>query len=294
MQPSALTPHLAALEAESLRILRESFAAFKRPVLLYSIGKDSSVLLHLALKAFAPAPLPFSLLHVDTGFKFKEMISFRDAVVRKYNLNLLVESNPAAFSPLTHEAGIYTQAMKTVPLRAALDKYNIDCAIGGARRDEEKSRAKERIFSLRGAGHTWNPRMQRGEFFNMHHTHLDEGSSMRVFPLSNWQEIDIWHYIRAENIEIVPLYFAKPRPVFEQNGQLISAEFQPPNRPFQELNVRFRTLGCAPLTAAVRSDATTLDAIIEELKITKHSERIGRVIDHGSSSMEEKKREGYF
>jgi sulfate adenylyltransferase subunit 2 len=289
-----LNPHLAALEAESIRILRESYSSFKSPCLLYSIGKDSSVLLHLALKAFAPAPLPFLLVHVDTGYKFAEMITFRDHIIAKHSLNLHVEKNPAALSPFKHEAGVYTREMKTVPLRVALDRFKIDCAIGGARRDEEKSRAKERVFSFRGQGHNWNPRAQRGEFFNLYNLHLIEGESMRCFPLSNWQEIDIWHYIKEENIEIVPLYFAKPRPVFEQNGQLISMEHQPASREAKMLNVRFRTLGCAPLTAGVASNATTLDEIIQELETTKHSERIGRVIDHGSSSMEDKKREGYF
>ncbi len=294
--------HLKALEAEAIGILREAQARFARPVLLYSIGKDSSVLYHLARKAVAPAALAMPLLHVDTTYKFREMIAFRDALAARDRIEMIVRTNHEALgqgmNPFDHDASVYTAAMKTVALRQALDEHGFDVAIGGARRDEERSRAKERIFSLREPGHRWEPRNQRPEFFGLYNTRLAPGATMRCFPLSNWTELDIWRYIEAERIPIVPLYYARPRPVVRRNGQLIMVDdgrlpLQPDER-VETLTVRFRTLGCYPLTAAVESDATDNAAIIRELLHTRHSERIGRVIDHVGSSMEDKKREGYF
>ncbi len=294
--------HLKALEAEAIGILREARARFQRPVLLYSIGKDSSALLHLARKAFAPTRLPFPLLHVDTTWKFREMIAFRDALVAREGVDLIKATNAAALSegmnPFDYDASTYTAAMKTVPLRQAIDAHGFDVAIGGARRDEERSRAKERIFSLREPGHVWDPRNQRPEFFGLYNTLLEPGATMRCFPLSNWTELDVWRYIEAEQIPVVPLYFAKERPVVRRNGQMIMVDDERfrllPGETVEMVRVRFRTLGCYPLTAAIESDAASIPDIIRELLATKHSERVGRIIDHVGSSMEDKKREGYF
>lgn len=294
--------HIRELEAESIRILRESRARFKRPVMLYSVGKDSSVLLHLAQKAFAPTAIPFPILHVNTRFKFREMICFRDKVLKRTQVTLIEKVNESALAdgmnPFDHDASVYTAAMKTVPLREAIDEHGFDVAIGGARRDEEKSRSKERIFSLREPGHIWDPRNQRPEFFNLFNTNLEPGATMRCFPLSNWTEIDIWRYILSENIDVVPLYFSENRPVVRRGGQIIMVDDDRfPVRPHEQVEhveVRFRTLGCYPLTAAVESKARTVEDIIEELLQTKRSERVGRIIDHVGSSMEDKKREGYF
>jgi len=294
---------LDELEAEALHIFRETAAAFRNPVLLYSIGKDSSVLLHLARKAFYPAPIPFPLMHVDTTWKFKEMITFRDRVVAELGLDLRIAQNEAAVnegvSPFTHGAHEYTRLMKTVALREGIDRHGFDAAIGGARRDEERSRAKERIFSLREPGHRWEPRKQRPEFWRTANTKLAEGQSMRVFPLSNWTELDVWRYIRREAIEIPDLYLSAPRPVVERDGVLIMVDDE--RFPLQEgelvqtRSVRFRTLGCYPLTGAVDSSATNLDALIAEMETSKISERAGRLIDgEGGGSMEAKKAEGYF
>ncbi len=294
---------LDALEAEAIHILREVAGAFHRPVLLYSIGKDSSVLLHLAIKAFAPGRVPFPVLHIDTTWKFREMIAFRDATARQLGLDLRVHTNHEAvaegITPFTHGAHEYTRIMKTVALRQALDAGGFDAAIGGARRDEERSRAKERVFSLREPGHRWEPRKQRPEFWRWANTELAEGQTMRVFPLSNWTELDVWHYIRREAIPVVPLYFAAPRPVVKRNGQLIMVDderypLEPGESPEQRL-VRFRTLGCYPLTAAVESDAADLDTLLAEMATDRRSERAGRLIDgEGGGSMEAKKTEGYF
>ena len=297
-----MSEHLRSLESEAIGILREAAAASPRAVLLYSIGKDSSVLLHLALKAFAPAPLPFPLLHIDTRYKFREMIDFRDRIASEKPIRLITWTNEQALAegmnPFDHDASVYTAAMKTVALRAALDHHGFDIAIGGARRDEERSRAKERVFSLREKGHVWDPRNQRPEFFGLYNTALEPGTSLRCFPLSNWTEMDIWRYIEAENIDIVPLYFAMPRPVVSRGGQWImvdDARFRlAPDEVIRTETVRFRTLGCYPLSAAIESTATTVGAIIEEIATARRSERVGRVIDHVGSSMEEKKREGYF
>lgn len=297
-----MSPHLKALETESIGILREAAARFERPVLLYSIGKDSSVLLHLAKKAFAPAPMPFPLLHVDTTFKFQEMIAFRDAVVARDGLTLLRVVNEEALAdgmnPFDFDSAVYTATMKTTPLRRIIDLKGYDVALGGARRDEERSRAKERVFSLRLPGHVWDPRSQRPEVFGLYNTALPPGATMRCFPLSNWTELDIWRYIGAENIAVVPLYFAKPRPVVLRHGQLIPVDDDRfrflPGETAEHRVVRFRTLGCYPLTAAIESTATTVDDIITELIASRISERSGRIIDHSGSSMEEKKREGYF
>jgi sulfate adenylyltransferase subunit 2 len=290
---------LDVLEAEAIHILREVAGAFRRPVLLYSIGKDSSVLLHLAVKAFAPGRVPFPVLHIDTGWKFREMIAFRDATAARLGLDLRVHTNPEDVTPFTHGAHEYTRIKKTVALRQALDAAGFDAAIGGARRDEERSRAKERVFSLREPGHRWEPRKQRPEFWRSANTRLADGQSMRVFPLSNWTELDVWHYIRREKIPVVPLYFAQQRPVVERDGKLIMVDDDRyPLRPGEEpvlRDVRFRTLGCYPLTGAIESNATTLPEIIEEMLLAKNSERQGRVIDHDEAgSMEQKKREGYF
>lgn len=295
--------HLQRLESESIHILREVAAEFRKPVMLYSIGKDSSVLLHLAMKAFAPGKPPFPLLHVDTTWKFREMIEFRDQRMRELGLDLLVHVNPDGVAqdigPFSHGSARHTDVMKTQALRQALDAHGFDAAIGGARRDEEKSRAKERIFSHRSAAHRWDPKNQRPELWSLYNTLLAPGESMRVFPLSNWTELDIWDYILAERIPIVPLYFAAPRPVVERDGALIMVDdarmpLQPGEAP-QWRSVRFRTLGCYPLTGAVPSTATTLPEIVQEMMSSRSSEREGRVIDRDSAaSMERKKAEGYF
>ncbi|MBX3694222.1 MAG: sulfate adenylyltransferase subunit CysD [Steroidobacteraceae bacterium] len=295
--------HLDRLEAESIHILREVFAACERPVLLYSIGKDSSVLLHLAARACHPGRLPLPLLHVDTGWKFREMIAFRDATARQLGLELIVHRNEAGLragvSPFTHGSAAYTDIMKTQALREALDAHGFDAAIGGARRDEERSRAKERIFSLRSAQHRWDPRRQRPELWNLYNTRHGPGESLRVFPLSNWTELDVWQYIARERIDVVPLYFAAERPVVERDGQLIMVDdgrlpLAPGERPVLR-RVRFRTLGCYPLTAAMPSEAASVADIVRELEGVRVSERQGRLIDHdGAASMERKKREGYF
>ncbi|MEZ5115690.1 MAG: sulfate adenylyltransferase subunit CysD [Candidatus Nanopelagicales bacterium] len=294
---------LDELEAEAIHVFRETAAAFRNPVLLYSIGKDSSVLLHLALKAFAPAPLPFPVMHIDTTWKFREMIEFRDRRARELGLDLRIATNTEAVeqgvSPFTHGTHEYTRIMKTVALRDGIDRYGFDCAIGGARRDEERSRAKERVFSLREPGHRWDPRKQRPEFWRTANTTLAQGQTMRSFPLSNWTELDIWRYIRREGIEIVDLYFSQPRPVVERDGVLIMVDderfpLQPGEEP-QLRSVRFRTLGCYPLSGAVESYAADLDTLIAEMEESKISERAGRLIDgEGGGSMEAKKAEGYF
>ena len=294
---------LKALESESIEILRETAAAFRNPVMMYSIGKDSSVLLHLAKKAFYPAPIPFPLLHIDTTWKFKEMISFRDEVVAKAGVKLLVHTNQegvaAGASPFKTGISEYTRIMKTVALRQALDQYAFDAAIGGSRRDEEKSRAKERIFSVRDEGHKWDPRNQRPELWRTYNTRLAPGQTMRVFPLSDWTEIDVWRYILQENIEVNPLYFAKERPMVKRGDQLIMIDDErypllDAEKP-EMLKVRFRTLGCYPLTAAVKSTATSITEIVEEVFSVKLSERATRLIDGAAEdSMEKKKTEGYF
>ena len=294
---------LEELEAEAIHIYRETAAAFRNPVLLYSIGKDSSVLLHLALKAFAPAPLPFPVMHIDTTWKFREMIEFRDLRAGQLGLDLRIAKNEAAMaegvSPFTHGTHEYTRLMKTVALREGIDRYGFDAAIGGARRDEERSRAKERIFSLREPGHRWDPRKQRPEFWRTANTTLSEGQSMRVFPLSNWTELDVWRYIEREDIPIPSLYLAKPRPVVERDGVLIMVDDDRfPLREGEQAqlrSVRFRTLGCYPLSGAVESTADTIADLIAEMESSNVSERAGRLIDgEGGSSMESKKAEGYF
>jgi sulfate adenylyltransferase subunit 2 len=295
--------HLARLEAESIFIMREVASEFSNPVMLYSIGKDSSVMLHLAMKAFYPAKPPFPLLHVDTTWKFREMIAFREDTVRRLGLNLLVHINEdgvrRGINPFDSGASIHTQVMKTESLKQALDKYGFDAAFGGARRDEEKSRAKERIFSFRTATHAWDPKNQRPELWNLYNTKVHKGESIRVFPLSNWTELDIWEYILAENIPIVPLYYAAKRPVVARDGALIMKDDDRmqlrAGEKAEERLVRFRTLGCYPLTGAVESPAATLEEIVAEMLTARTSERQGRVIDHDeSASMEKKKREGYF
>ena len=295
--------HLDELEAEAVHILRETVASFERPVLMYSIGKDSTVLLHLALKAFWPAKPPFPLLHVDTTWKFLEMIAHRDRVVREHGLELIVHTNAAGLkegvSPVSHGSKLYTDVMKTQALRQALAAGRFDAAIGGARRDEEKSRAKERIFSFRDQHHRWEPKTQRPELWNLFNTRVLPGESMRVFPLSNWTELDVWLYIHRHGLGVVPLYFARERPVVERDGTLILVDddrlpLRSGERP-QMRRVRFRTLGCYPLSGAIESDADTLPKVIEEMLLARSSERQGRLIDHDvSGSMEEKKREGYF
>ena len=295
--------HLKQLEAESIHIIREVVAEFDNPVMLYSIGKDSAVMLHLALKAFFPGKLPFKLLHVDTDWKFKEMIEFRSHMAKKYDLDILVHKNQEGLDqgvgPFTHGSSKHTDIMKTQALKQALDKYGFDAAFGGARRDEEKSRAKERVYSFRDRNHRWDPKNQRPELWNIYNARLNRGESIRVFPLSNWTELDIWQYIHLEGIEIVPLYFADKRPVVERDGMLINVNDDRmellPGEKIEHRNVRFRTLGCYPLTGAVESDAQTLPEIIQEMLLTTTSERQGRAIDHDSSgSMEKKKQEGYF
>jgi sulfate adenylyltransferase subunit 2 len=295
--------HLQRLEAESIHILREVVAECERPVMLYSIGKDSSVLLHLAMKAFYPAPPPFPLLHVDTTWKFREMIAFRDATAARLGVQLIVHINKDGLArgigPFTHGSAVHTDVMKTQALKQALDQYGFDAAFGGARRDEEKSRAKERVVSFRSAQHRWDPKRQRPELWRLYNTRKSKGESLRVFPLSNWTELDIWQYIYLENIPIVPLYFSKQRPIVERDGALIMVDdermpLHDGERPAMRW-VRFRTLGCYPLTGAVESRADTLPAIIQEMLLTTSSERQGRVIDHDSAaSMEKKKQEGYF
>ena len=295
--------HLKQLEAESIHIIREVAAEFENPVMLYSIGKDSSVMLHLALKAFYPGKPPFPLLHVDTTWKFREMIAFRDHMAKKTGMELLVHINQdgvaAGIGPFSHGSAKHTDVMKTEGLKQALNKYQFDAAFGGARRDEEKSRAKERVYSFRDKNHRWDPKNQRPELWNIYNSQIDKGESIRVFPLSNWTELDIWQYIYLENIEIVPLYFAAERPVVNRDGMLIMVDDE--RMPLREGEkpelrpVRFRTLGCYPLTGAVESTAATLPEIIQEMLLTKTSERQGRAIDHDSAgSMEKKKMEGYF
>lgn len=295
--------HLEKLEAESIHILREVVATFQSPVMLYSIGKDSAVMLHLARKAFYPGKLPFPLLHVDTTWKFSEMIRFRDRIANEFDLDLIVHINPEGLKnnigPISHGAAIHTDLMKTEALKQALNKYGFDAAFGGARRDEEKSRAKERIFSFRNADHRWNPKQQRPEIWNIYNGRIHKGQSVRVFPLSNWTELDIWQYIYQENIPIVSLYLAKERPVIERNGNLIMVDDNRfPIRSDEQISnrmVRFRTLGCYPLTAAIPSQAITLKDVVQEIIRSKSSERQGRIIDHDeNASMELKKKEGYF
>lgn len=297
------TSHLDRLEAESIHIIREVAAESRNPVLLYSIGKDSSVLLHLALKAFYPGRLPFPLLHIDTTWKFREMIAFRERRARELGLSLIVHTNQdglsAGVTPFTSGSRLYTDIMKTQALKQALDKYGFDTALGGARRDEEKSRAKERVFSLRSAGHRWDPKRQRPEPWRLYNTRMLPGESLRVFPLSNWTELDVWTYIARENIPIVPLYFAKQRPVVRRDGTWIMRDDERlkllPGETETQREVRFRTLGCYPLTGAIESSAATVEDIIAEMRLSRVSERQGRLIDHdGGASMEQKKEEGYF
>ncbi|MEB3766591.1 sulfate adenylyltransferase subunit CysD [Acinetobacter sp. MD2] len=295
--------HLKQLEAESIHIIREVAAEFENPVMLYSIGKDSAVMLHLAMKAFYPAKLPFPLMHVNTGWKFKDMITFRDAMVKKLGLELIEHKNLEGMeqniNPFDHGSSKYTDIMKTQALKQALDKYQFDAAFGGARRDEEKSRAKERVYSFRDTKHRWDPKNQRPELWNIYNGKVNKGESIRVFPLSNWTELDIWQYIYLENIPLVPLYLAAERPVVERNGTLIMIDDE--RFPLREgevpemKSVRFRTLGCYPLTGAVESTADTLPEIIQEMLLATSSERQGRMIDHDEAgSMEKKKQEGYF
>ena len=295
--------HLQQLEAESIHIIREVVAGFENPVMLYSIGKDSAVMLHLARKAFYPAPPPFPLLHVDTTWKFQEMIKFRDRMAAECGLDLIVHVNTEGvekgISPFTHGSALYTDVMKTEGLKQALDKYKFDAAFGGARRDEEKSRAKERVFSFRSANHRWDPKNQRPELWSLYNTRIKPGESIRVFPISNWTELDVWQYIHLENIPIVPLYYSAVRPVVERDGMLIMVDDERlellPGEEVQHKSVRFRTLGCYPLTGAVESEADTLPEIIQEMLLTRTSERQGRLIDHDQAgSMEKKKQEGYF
>ena len=295
--------HLKQLEAESIHIIREVAAEFENPVMLYSIGKDSAVMLHLALKAFYPAKLPFPLLHVDTGWKFKDMITFRDNMAKTHGFDLIVHQNKegvdAGINPFDHGSSKYTDIMKTQGLKQALDKYGFDAAFGGARRDEEKSRAKERVYSFRDSKHRWDPKNQRPELWNLYNGKVNKGESIRVFPLSNWTELDIWQYIYLENIALVPLYLAAERPVVERSGTLIMVDDERMRLKEGEVpqmkSVRFRTLGCYPLTGAVESTANTLPEIIQEMLLATSSERQGRMIDHDEAgSMEKKKQEGYF
>ena len=295
--------HLAKLESESIHIIREVASEFENPVMLYSIGKDSAVMLHLALKAFLPGKLPFKLLHVDTTWKFKEMIKFRDVIKKKYDLDLLVHINNEGvknnIGPITHGSKLHTDVMKTQALKQALNKYKFDAAFGGARRDEEKSRAKERIFSFRDQHHHWDPKNQRPELWNLYNTKIDKGESVRVFPLSNWTELDVWQYIYEENIEIVPLYLAAIRPVIKRDNLLLMVDDKrldvKEHETIENKLVRFRTLGCYPLTGAIESSAKSVEEIILELIKSKNSEREGRAIDKDQiGSMEKKKQEGYF
>src|SRR3954470_16130608 len=301
--PSVLPLHLRRLEAESIHIMREVVAEFRNPVMLYSIGKDSSVMLHLAMKAFYPSKPPFPLMHVDTTWKFREMIKFRDETAKRLGLKLIVHINQdgvkRGINPITSGSSVHTHVMKTEGLKQALDLHGFDAAFGGARRDEEKSRAKERIFSFRSQGHAWDPRNQRPELWNLFNTRIKQGETIRVFPLSNWTELDIWHYIMLEQIPVVPLYFAKARPVVKRGGTWIMVDderlpLQPGEKPQMRV-VRFRTLGCYPLTGAIESDANSLEDIVAEMRSARVSERQGRLIDSDeAASMEKKKREGYF
>lgn len=301
--PEHRMTHLKQLEAESIHIIREVAAEFDNPVMLYSIGKDSTVMLHLARKAFAPGKPPFPLLHVNTTWKFREMIEFRDRMAAEAGMELLSHTNPeglaANINPFDHGSSKYTDVMKTQALKQALDHYGFDAAFGGARRDEEKSRAKERVYSFRDRFHRWDPKVQRPELWNLYNGRINKGESIRVFPLSNWTELDIWQYLYLEKIEIVPLYFSAVRPVVERDGMLIMVDDErmplKPGEVPEMKSVRFRTLGCYPLTGAVESTASTLPEIIQEMLVTRTSERSGRAIDHDESgSMEKKKREGYF
>jgi sulfate adenylyltransferase subunit 2 len=303
MSGTSRSNHLQQLEDESIHIMREVAAQFSKPVMLYSIGKDSSVMLHLAMKAFFPSKPPFPLMHVDTTWKFKDMIAFRDERAKTLGLDLIVHINQEGLrqgiGPFTHGSAVHTDVMKTLGLKQALDQYGFDAAFGGARRDEEKSRAKERIFSFRTSSHRWDPKNQRPELWRLFNGRVHKGESIRVFPLSNWTELDIWQYIMAEDIPVVPLYFAKERPVVERDGALIMVDddrmpLKAGEKP-QMRRVRFRTLGCYPLTGAIESDATTIEDIVRETLTATYSERQGRVIDHDQSgSMEKKKQEGYF
>jgi sulfate adenylyltransferase subunit 2 len=301
--PTRALGHLDRLEAESIHILRETVAETERPVMLYSIGKDSAAMLHLALKAFYPSKPPFPLLHVNTMWKFNEMIAFRDKTIKELGLDMLEYINPQGIdmkiSPFDHGSKLHTQIMKTEALKQALDKWKFDAAFGGARRDEEKSRAKERVLSFRTAQHRWDPKNQRPEFWRLYNTRKAQGESLRIFPMSNWTEADVWDYIARENIPVVPLYFAKERPVVSRDGALIMVDDERmkllPGEKIEHKMVRFRTLGCYPLTGGFESTATTLEDIIAEMRASRSSERQGRLIDHdGSSSMEQKKQEGYF
>ena len=301
--PTRALGHLDRLEAESIHILRETVAETERPVMLYSIGKDSAAMLHLALKAFYPSKPPFPLLHVNTMWKFKEMIAFRDKTIKELGLDMLEYINPQGIdmkiSPFDHGSKLHTQIMKTEALKQALDKWKFDAAFGGARRDEEKSRAKERVLSFRTAQHRWDPKNQRPEFWRLYNTRKAQGESLRIFPMSNWTEADVWDYIARENIPVVPLYFAKERPVVSRDGALIMVDDERmkllPGEKIEHKMVRFRTLGCYPLTGGFESTATTLEDIIAEMRASRSSERQGRLIDHdSSSSMEQKKQEGYF
>jgi sulfate adenylyltransferase subunit 2 len=300
---SHILTHLRQLEAESIHIMREVAAEFANPVMLYSVGKDSAVMLHLARKAFFPSKAPFPLMHIDTTWKFREMIAFRDRMAAQGGFDLIIHTNHEAVeqgvNPFTHGSALYTDVMKTEGLKQALDKYKFDAAFGGARRDEEKSRAKERIFSFRSSSHRWDPKSQRPELWNLYNARVRPGESIRAFPLSNWTELDIWQYIYLEQIPIVPLYYAAVRPVVERDGMLIMVDDDRlelrPGEKVEMKSVRFRTLGCYPLTAAVESTAATLPEIIQEMLLTRTSERQGRLIDHDSAgSMEKKKQEGYF
>jgi len=302
ISPQRLT-HLRLLEAESIQIIREVASEFERPVMLYSIGKDSSVLVRLAIKAFHPMKVPFPLMHIDTTWKFQDMIKFRDEFTKANNLDLIKHTNPQGLkdniNPFDQGSEKYTDIMKTQALKQALSKYEFDAAFGGARRDEEKSRAKERIFSFRDKFHQWDPKNQRPELWSLYNTKINRGESIRVFPMSNWTELDVWQYIYLEKIPVVPLYFAKPRPVVQRSGSLIMVDdermrLEPGEKP-EIRTVRFRTLGCYPLSGAVESEATTLTQVIQEMLLTRLSERQGRLIDHDQdASMEKKKREGYF
>ena len=301
--PGHLSTHLRRLESEAIHIMREVVAEFRKPVMLYSIGKDSTAMLHVAQKAFYPAKPPFPLLHVDTTWKFREMIAFRDAAAKRAGMDLIVHINQdglrRGISPVASGSSVHTQVMKTEGLRQALDEHGFDAAFGGARRDEEKSRAKERIFSHRSEAHAWDPRNQRPELWHLYNTRIRQGESMRVFPLSNWTEFDVWDYIQAEEIPVVPLYFAKERPVVRRDGALIMVDDErlplKAGETPEMRRVRFRTLGCYPLTGAVESEAETLDAVLAEMRDSTTSERQGRLIDSDESgSMEKKKREGYF
>jgi len=301
--PEDRLSNLRRLEAESIHIIREVAAEFRNPVMLYSIGKDSGVMLHLAMKAFYPSKPPFPLLHVDTTWKFRDMITFRDETAKRLGLELLVHTNPEGLEkgigPFSHGSSLHTHVMKTEALKQALNKYGFDAAFGGARRDEEKSRAKERVFSFRNASHGWDPKNQRPELWNLYNARVSKGESIRAFPLSNWTELDIWQYILTENIPMVPLYFAAKRPVVNRDGMLIMVDDErmeiKPGETVEEKMIRFRTLGCYPLTGAIESNADTLEAIVREMLIARTSERQGRLIDQDeSASMEKKKREGYF